>query len=255
MPMGRPSWNPTGSASTGWPEALKPMVRMGVHTASFSKGAAGSAVVMEAARILKAMNVRPKRAIRFALWSGEEQGLHGSLAYVDRHLATRAPLGDPELDALHPSRTWRARWPIQPRDGYSDLVAYFNIDNGSGKIRGINAEGNVAAAPIFQEWLAPFASMGATTVSLRNSGGTDHVYMQAVGIPGYQFIQDPLDYSARIHHTSIDSYDHLKPEDMRQAAIILASFLLNAANRDEPLPRMPLPTQPTPSDPFEYPQD
>ena len=97
--------------------------------------------------------------------------------------------------------------------------------------------------------------MGATNVSLRNSGGTDHVYMQAVGVPGYQFIQDPLDYSARIHHTSIDSYDHLKPEDMRQAAIILASLLLNAANRDEPLPRMPLPTQPTPSDPFEYPQD
>ena len=97
--------------------------------------------------------------------------------------------------------------------------------------------------------------MGATTVSLRNSGGTDHVYMQTVGVPGYQFIQDPLDYSSRLHHTSIDSYDHLKAEDLRQAAVILASFLLNAANRDEPLPRMPLPTQPTPSDPFEYPAD
>ena len=95
--------------------------------------------------------------------------------------------------------------------------------------------------------------MGATTVSLRPSGGTDHVYMQTVGVPGYQFIQDPLDYSSRIHHTSIDSYDHLKPEDLRQAAVILASFLLNAANRDAPLPRMPMPTQPTPTDPFEYP--
>ncbi|WP_292071849.1 M20/M25/M40 family metallo-hydrolase [Brevundimonas sp. UBA7534] len=217
--------------------------------------AAGSAVVMEAARILKALGVRPKRTIRFALWNGEEQGLLGSLAYVDRYLATRASATDPAWADLPNNRTWRHRWPIEPRPGYRDLVAYFNIDNGSGKIRGINAEGNVAAAPIFQEWLAPFASMGATTVSLRNSGGTDHVYMQAVGVPGYQFIQDPLDYSARIHHTSIDSYDHLKPEDMRQAAIILASFLLNAANRDEPLPRMPLPTQPTPSDPFEYPQD
>ncbi|WP_307369060.1 M28 family peptidase [Brevundimonas sp. SORGH_AS_0993] len=176
------------------------------------------------------------------------RGILGSLAYVDRHLATRAPSNDPALANLPNNRTWRSRWPIQPRPGYRDLVAYFNLDNGSGKIRGINAEGNVAAAPIFQEWLAPFASMGATTVSLRNSGGTDHVYMQTVGVPGYQFIQDPLDYSARIHHTSIDSYDHLKAEDLRQAAVILASFLLNAANRDAPLPRMPLrrPSRPRP---------
>lgn len=215
--------------------------------------AAGSAVVMEAARILSQLKVKPKRTIRFALWNGEEQGILGSLAYVDRYLATRAPSSDPALAALPNNRTWRNRWPVEPRPGYRDLVAYFNLDNGSGKIRGINAEGNVAAAPVFQEWLAPFASMGATTVSLRPSGGTDHVYMQTVGVPGYQFIQDPLDYSSRIHHTSIDSYDHLKPEDLRQAAIILASFLLNAANRDAPLPRMPLPTQPTPTDPFEYP--
>jgi carboxypeptidase Q len=215
--------------------------------------AAGSAVVMEAARILKALGVRPKRTIRFALWNGEEQGLLGSLAYVDKYVATRAPLGDAELDALPANRTWRARWPIQPRAGHGQLVAYFNLDNGSGRIRGINAEGNVAAAPIFQEWLEPFASMGASTVSLRTSGGTDHVYMQTVGVPGFQFIQDPLDYGSRLHHTSIDSYDHLKPEDLRQAAVIMAAFLLNAANSDEPLPRMPLPTQPRPSDPFAYP--
>tara|TARA_R110002167_G_scaffold5273_5_gene24741 strand:- start:2089 stop:3705 length:1617 start_codon:yes stop_codon:yes gene_type:complete len=215
--------------------------------------AAGSAVIMEAARILKALGVRPKRTIRFALWSGEEQGILGSLAYVDRHLATRAPLSDPALADLPNNQTWRARWPIQPREGYRDLVAYFNLDNGSGKIRGINAEGNVAAAPVFEQWLAPFASMGASTVSLRNSGGTDHVYMQTVGVPGYQFIQDPLDYGSRLHHTSIDSYDHLRAEDLRQAAIILASFLLDAANSDEPLPRMPLPTRPTASDPFAFP--
>ena len=212
--------------------------------------AAGSAVVMEAARILRAMGVRPKRTIRFALWNGEEQGLHGSLSYVDKYLATRAPLGDPELDALPNGRTWRSRWPIQPREGFGDLVAYFNLDNGSGKIRGINAEGNVAAVPIFEEWLEPFASMGASTVSIRPSGGTDHVYMQTVGIPGFQFIQDPLDYGSRLHHTSIDSYDHLRPDDLRQAAVILASFLLNAANSDEPLPRMPMPTRPRPTDPF-----
>ncbi|MFN3931384.1 MAG: M20/M25/M40 family metallo-hydrolase [Brevundimonas sp.] len=214
--------------------------------------AAGTAVVMEAARILKALGVRPKRTIRFALWNGEEQGLHGSLAYVDKYLATRAPLGDPELDTLPNNRTWRSRWPIQPREGHGDLVAYFNLDNGSGKIRGINAEGNIAAAPIFEEWLEPFASMGASTVSLRTAGGTDHVYLQTVGVPGFQFIQDPLDYGSRLHHTSIDSYDHLKPDDLRQAAVILASFLLNAANSDEPLPRMPLPTRPTASDPFAY---
>ncbi|MDQ3124468.1 MAG: M20/M25/M40 family metallo-hydrolase [Pseudomonadota bacterium] len=212
--------------------------------------AAGSAVVMEAARILKALGVRPKRTIRFALWSGEEQGLWGSLAYVDRYLATRAPLGDAQLDALPNGRTWRQRWPIQPRAGHGDLVAYFNLDNGSGKIRGINAEGNVAAAPIFQEWLEPFNAMGATTVSMRTSGSTDHVHMQTVGVPGFQFIQDPLDYGSRLHHTSIDSYDHMRAEDMRQAAVVLAAFLLNAANSDEPLPRMPIPTRPTPTDPF-----
>ncbi len=215
--------------------------------------AAGSAVVMEAARILRTMGVRPKRTIRFALWNGEEQGLLGSLAYVDQHLATRAPLSDAAGASLPNSQTWRARWPIQPREGHDDLVAYFNLDNGSGKIRGINAEGNVAAAPILQKWLEPFASMGATTVSLRPSGGTDHVYFQTVGVPGFQFIQDPLDYSSRLHHTSIDSYDHLRADDLRQAAVILASVLLSAANSDELLPRMPLPTRPTASDPFAYP--
>ncbi len=213
--------------------------------------AAGSAVVMEAARILRTLGVRPKRAIRFALWSGEEQGLLGSLAYVDRYLATRPPETDPERLQIS-DRTWRYRFPVTPKPGHRDLVAYFNIDNGSGKFRGIHAEGNVAAMPVFSEWLAPFASMGATTVSAGSTGGTDHVFMQSVGIPAYQFIQDPLDYGSRLHHTSIDTYDHLRPDDLRQAAVIMAAFLLNAANRPEPLPRMPIPTQPRVSDPFEY---
>lgn len=220
-----------------------------------SDNAAGSAVVMEAARILAKLGVRPKRTIRFALWNGEEQALLGSLSYVERHLATRGPLADPALVRLNPYDTWRTRWPITPGAGYKDLVAYFNLDNGSGKIRGIHAEGNVAAVPIFREWLAPFASMGATTVAAAPTGGTDHVFMQAVGVPGYQFIQDPLDYGSRIHHSSIDSYDHLKAEDLRQASVIMASMLLNAAERAEPLPRMPLPTKPRPSDPFEYPAE
>jgi Zn-dependent M28 family amino/carboxypeptidase len=217
--------------------------------------AAGSAVVMEAARILRQLGLRPKRTIRFALWSGEEQGILGSLAYVERHLATRPPETNPARQRLRPGQTWRHRWPLTPLPGHRELVAYFNLDNGSGRIRGIHAEGNVAAVPIFQEWLAPFASMGATTVAIQSTSGTDHVHLQSAGIPGYQFIQDPLDYGSRLHHTSIDTYDHMRAQDMRQAALIMASFLWNAANRDEPLPRMPLPTQPRPSDPFEYPEE
>ncbi|CAA9536017.1 MAG: hypothetical protein AVDCRST_MAG23-1879 [uncultured Sphingosinicella sp.] len=214
--------------------------------------AAGSAVVMEAARLLRSLGVRPKRTIRFALWSGEEQGILGSLAYVDRYLASRPPETDPERARTNPNQTWRNRYPITPKPGHRDLVAYFNMDNGSGKFRGIYAEGNIAAVPIFQDWLAPFASMGATTVAARSTSGTDHVFMQSVGIPAYQFIQDPLDYGSRLHHTSIDTYDHLKAEDLRQAAVIMATFLLNAANRPEPLPRMPVPSQPRITDPFEY---
>ena len=216
--------------------------------------AAGSAVVMEAARILSRLGVRPKRTIRFALWNGEEQGLLGSLAYVEQHLATRPPAPANRAN-LPDNRTWRHRYPITLRPGHREMTAYFNLDNGSGKIRGIHAEGNLAAVPIFQEWLAPFSTLGATQVAIRGSGGTDHVYMQAVGLPAYQFIQDPLDYSARLHHSSIDTYEHMRAEDLRQAAVIMATFLLNAANRDEPLPRQPVPQQPRPSDPFEYPAD
>jgi hypothetical protein len=214
--------------------------------------AAGSAVVMEAARILTKLGLKPKRTVRFALWSGEEQGIYGSTAYTERHLAGRAPLTDPEQAKLPPYLPWHSRWPIEPRAGYNALAAYFNIDNGSGKVRGIHAEGNVAVAPIFKAWLAPFASMGATAVVASPTGGTDHVPMQAVGVPGFQFIQDPLDYNSRIHHTSVDSYDHLKLDDLKQSAVILASLLWMSAERDQPLPRMPLPTQPKQTDPFEY---
>jgi hypothetical protein len=214
--------------------------------------AAGSAVVMEAARILTKLGLKPKRSVRFALWSGEEQGIYGSTAYTERHLASRAPVADPDQAKLPPYLTWHSRWPIEPRAGYNALAAYFNIDNGSGKVRGIHAEGNVAVTPIFKAWLAPFASMGATAVVASPTGGTDHVPMQAVGIPGFQFIQDPLDYDSRIHHTSVDSYDHLKLDDMKQAAVILASLLWMSAEREQPLPRMPLPTKPKQTDPFEY---
>jgi carboxypeptidase Q len=214
--------------------------------------AAGSVAIMEAARILAALGVKPKRTIRFALWSAEEQTLGGSLAYAEKYLASRPPVTDPELAKLFPDATWDLRWPITPLPGHKDLVAYFNVDNGSGKIRGIHTENNLAVAPIFREWLQPFTTMGATQVVSQPTGGTDHVPLDSVGIPAFQFIQDPLDYGSRIHHTSIDSYDHLKIADLKQVAVILAAFLLQAADRDEPLPRVPLDRKPKETDPFSY---
>jgi carboxypeptidase Q len=233
-------------------------VMAGAHLDSWAAGdgaadnGAGSAMVMEAARIIAAMGVKPKRTIRFALWAGEEQGLYGSIAYIEKNLARRptpaTPDGAPEI-----YYNWATRFPITPQPGHKLLSAYFNLDNGSGKVRGIYAENNMAAVPIFREWLAPFASMGASTVAIQKTEGTDHQFMQTVGVPGFQFIQDPLDYGTRLHHTQLDTFDHLKAEDMRQGAIILASFLLNAANADEPFPRGPIPTQPDVTNPFAYP--
>jgi hypothetical protein len=232
-------------------------VMAGAHLDSWVAGdgaadnGAGTCVVMEAARILSTLGIRPRRTIRFALWVGEEQGLLGSMSYTEKYLATRAPApaGESGVEQLW---RWRYRFPITPQPGHKELVAYFNIDNGSGKVHGIYAEGNVAAVPMLREWLQPFASMGAKSVVAAPTGGTDHVFMQAVGIPGYQFIQDPLDYGSRVHHTSIDTFDHLKAEDMRQASVVLAGVLFEAANSAKTLPRMPLPTQGTPTSPFKY---
>jgi hypothetical protein len=233
-------------------------VMAGAHLDSWVAGdgaadnGAGSAMIMEAARILAKTGVRAKRTIRFTLWAGEEQGLLGSMAYVEKYLATRAPSATGQEGGIEAYYRWLYRFPITPKPGYGDLKAYFNIDNGSGKLRGIYAEGNVAAVPMLKEWLSPFASMGATAVVAQPTSGTDHVFMQAVGVPGYQFIQDPLDYSSRVHHSSIDTFDHLKADDMRQASVVLAGMLLQAANSAKTLPRMPLPTQPPASDPFKY---
>jgi carboxypeptidase Q len=142
---------------------------------------------------------------------------------------------------------------VQPLPGYAELAGYFNLDNGSGKIRGIYTEGNFGVVPIFREWLAPFASMGANTVVAEQTFGTDHVYLSQLGLPAFQFIQDPLDYGSRVHHTDLDTFDHLRPEDLRQASVVLATVLMAAANTDKPLPRKPLPTQPVVTDPFAYP--
>lgn len=232
-------------------------VMAGAHFDSWVAGdgatdnGAGSAVVLEAARILSALGVKPKRTIRFILWSGEEQGLLGSHAYVDKYLASR-PAGPAGEDGMTTYLSWPTRFPITPRPGYNDLKAYFNMDNGSGKLRGIYAEGNFAAVPLLSEWLAPFASMGAGKVVAGPTGGTDHVFMQSVGVPGFQFIQDPLDYESRTHHSSADTFDHLKADDLRQASVVMAGMLFASANSDKTLPRFPVPTSPAPYDPFKY---
>jgi carboxypeptidase Q len=233
-------------------------VMAGAHLDSWVAGdgaadnGAGSAVVMEAARILASIGARPRRTIQFALWAGEEEGLLGSGAYVEKHLAHRPPAADPALADLPPYFS-ADNFPIETLPGFADMIGYFNIDNGSGKIRGIYTEGNLAVVPVFREWLAPFASMGAAAVVAEPTDATDHVFLSRLGLPAFQFIQDPLDYETRVHHTDLDTFDHLRPEDLRQAAAVLATVLLNAANSDKPLPRKVLPTQPSVTDPFHYP--
>jgi carboxypeptidase Q len=203
------------------------LVMLGAHFDSWHGGtgatdnAAGSAVMMEAVRILKTLNLNLDRTVRLALWGGEEQGLLGSRAYVKEHFA------DPEK--------------MVPTTEHSKLSGYFNYDNGTGKIRGVYLQGNDMVRPIFEAWLAPFKDLGATTLSIRNTGGTDHLSYEAVGLPGFQFIQDPAEYSTRTHHSNMDVYDHIVPGDLMQASAITASFVYHTAVRDEMLPRKPLP--------------
>ena len=199
------------------------LVMIGGHLDSWhgamgaTDNAAGCAVMMEAMRILKTLNIQPRRTIRIALWSAEEEGLIGSRNYVKNHFTDTA------------TRKFNAAG--------DKLAAYFNLDNGTGKIRGIYTQGNEAVVPVFTKWLQPFADLGATTVTMQNTGGTDHLSFDAIGLAGFQFIQDPIEYNTRTHHTNMDSYDHLQPADLMQAATIVASFVYNAAMRDEKLPR------------------
>jgi Zn-dependent M28 family amino/carboxypeptidase len=234
-------------------------VMAGAHLDSWVAGdgaadnGAGSAIVLEAARILASIHVQPKRTIRVVLWSGEEQGLLGSAAYIAQHLAKRPPQSDPAVAALG-TYFGVETFPVQPLPGYKELAAYFNVDNGSGRFRGIYAEGNFAVVPIFRDWLAPFESLGAAAVVAEPTGGTDHELMSRIGLPAFQFIQDPLDYGSRVHHTDLDTFDHLRSDDLRQAAVILATVLLDAANSEAALPGKPVPTQPRLTDPFHYPE-
>jgi hypothetical protein len=225
------------------------IVMAGAHLDSWHTGtgatdnAAGSAVVMEAARILKALGVKPRRTIRFALWSGEEEGLLGSHAYVRKHFAAHPEKpGEKEQDI--PEYFREETWPLQLKPEHAKLSAYFNLDNGGGRIRGIYAQENAAARPIFAAWLAPFADLGADTVTLRDTGSTDHVEFDGVGLPGFQFIQDQLDYFTHTHHTDLDTYDHVPSRDMMQASVLMAAFLYDAAMRPDLLPRKPLPQAP-----------
>ncbi len=230
------------------------VVMAGAHFDSWIAGdgasdnGAGSVAVIEAARLIQKLGIKPRRTIRIALWSGEEQGELGSLAYVNQHFASR-PV-DPKIAGFAAEDAWNKAYPITPKPEHAALKAYFNVDNGSGKVRGIYTEGNVGANPLLGEWLAPFHAMGATTLVASKTHGTDHEKFQAVGLPGYQFIQDPLDYETRVHHSTLDTLDHMRPDDMRQISVIFAGMLWQAANSDKDLPRPPLPAQPTPTDPF-----
>jgi len=225
------------------------VVMLGAHLDSWFMGdgavdnGAGVAVTMEAVRILKAIGFQPKRTIRIGLWGGEEQGYYGSYQYVKNHLATRPANDDEKLKYMEPYAQEFGMFPITKKPGYERFSAYFNLDNGSGKIRGIYAEGNAAAAAIFTEWLKPFHDLGADTVTMNDTGGTDHEVFDDIGLPGFQFIQDPLDYSSRLHHSTVDTYDHAFEKDLKQAAVIMASFVYNAAMREERFPREPEPRE------------
>ncbi|MFL6466390.1 MAG: M20/M25/M40 family metallo-hydrolase [Pyrinomonadaceae bacterium] len=207
------------------PKLKDEVVMLGAHLDSWHSGTgatdngAGSAAVMEAVRIIQASGLKPRRTIRVGLWSGEEQGLYGSTNYVKQHF------GEKKSGVL-------TRGP-----DYDKLSAYYNLDNGTGKIRGVYLQGNPNVRPFFEAWLTPFADLGAKTLTLSNTGGTDHLGFDAIGLPGFQFIQDPVEYGSRTHHSNQDTFDRIQADDMRQASTIIAAFVYQTAMMDERLPR------------------
>ena len=228
------SFNIIGEISGADKAKADEVVMLGAHFDSWHAGTgatdngAGSAVMLEAMRILKTTGVKMRRTVRLGLWTGEEQGLLGSRAYVKQHFA------DPEV--------------MKPTPEHAKLDAYYNIDNGTGKIRGVYLQGNEMVAPLFSSWMEPFHDLGMNTLTIRNTGGTDHLSFNAVGLPGFQFIQDPLDYDTRTHHSNMDVYERIQEPDMKQMAVIVASFVYMTANREEMIPRKPLP-KPQPARP------
>jgi carboxypeptidase Q len=219
------SYNVTGEIPGG--AKKDEVIMIGAHLDSWHAGtgatdnAAGSATMIEVMRVLKALNLKLDRTVRIGLWTGEEQGLYGSKAYVKEHF------GDPETMKL--------------TEAHAKFSGYFNLDNGSGKIRGVYLQNNDGMRPVFEPWLAPFRDMGVSTISIRNTGGTDHLSFDAVGLPGFQFIQDPLEYETITHHSNMDTLDHAQPADLMQAAAVIATVVYQAANRTEMLPRKALP--------------
>ncbi|MBX7173366.1 MAG: M20/M25/M40 family metallo-hydrolase [Pyrinomonadaceae bacterium] len=210
------------------PKLKDEVVMIGGHLDSWhsaggaTDNGAGCAVAMEAARILLASGLKPRRTIRVALWSGEEQGIFGSNAYVKQHF------GEMKSGSLVKGADW------------DKISGYYNLDNGTGKIRGVYLQGNSAVKPYFETWLTPFGDLGAKTLTLSNTGGTDHLSFDAVGIPGFQFIQDTVEYNTRTHHSNQDNFDRIQADDMKQAATIMAAFVYQTAMMDEKLPRKPM---------------
>jgi hypothetical protein len=223
-------WNIIGEIPGTDPALKDEVVLIGAHFDSWHMGTgatdngAGSATMLEAMRILRALDLKPRRTIMIGLWTGEEQGLIGSREFVAQHIASRDANG------------------ITPKPMHEKFSAYFNVDNGGGKIRGVFQQSNPAVRPIFDAWMEPFKEGGMKTLTITNTGGTDHQSFDAVGLPGFQFIQDPIEYGTRTHHTNMDVYERIQPDDMKWNSAVLAAFAWQAAQRDEKLPRKPMAT-------------
>jgi carboxypeptidase Q len=221
------------------------IVMVGGHFDSWHAGtgatdnAAGSAVAMEVVRIIQSLGLKPRRTIRIGLWGGEEQGLIGSRAYVAKHFAERQAAAGAAGGGG--GGFGGPTGPLTLKPAHEKFAGYFNLDNGTGKIRGVYLQGNEAVRPIFRAWLAPFKDLGASTITINNTGGTDHQAFDGVGLPGFQFIQDEVEYGTRTHHSNMDVYDRIQADDMKQASVIIASFVYHTAMRDQKLPRKPLP--------------
>ena len=228
------------------PQLKDEVVMLGGHMDSWHSGtgatdnAAGVSVAMEAVRILKALDLKPRRTVRVALWSGEEEGLLGSRAYVREHFGFA---GDGSPGGTGGGGAGNGGEPprITTKPEYEKFSGYFNLDNGTGKVRGIYLQGNESVRNVFRPWLTPFREQGASTITISNTGGTDHQSFDGIGLPGFQFIQDVVEYDSRTHHSNQDVYDRIQAEDMKQASAVMAAFVLNTANRDEKLPRKATP--------------
>jgi carboxypeptidase Q len=234
-------------------DAKEQIVMLGAHLDSWHSGTgatdngAGCIVMMEAVRILQSLGIRPRRTIRIALWSGEEQGMLGSQRYVEDHFGARPQSDRPEWKGS-PTLFLTEAGPVMAKAEQTKVSVYFNLDNGTGRIRGVYLQENAAVGPIFEAWMRPFQDLGMSTLTMRDTGGTDHLAFDFVGIPAFQFVQDPIEYSTRTHHSNMDVYDRLQFDDLKQAAVVVAGFVYDAAMRDQMLPRKPIemssPTEP-----------